>query len=69
MRLDDDIQTPRSNEAVRAWERQAELVHDLGDADGGGAGDADAAVDEGCRAVFAASFFDSRTISTNVLAD
>ena len=56
MRLDDDIQPTRTHEAVCAWECQAELVHDFGDADGRGTGDTHAAVDQSGGTIAAASF-------------
>lgn len=55
VRLDDDVEPPRPHEAVRPRERHVELAHHLGDADGGAARDADAAVHEGRRAVAAAA--------------
>lgn len=55
VRLDDDVEPPRPHEAVRPRERHVELAHHLGDADGGAARDADAAVDEGGGAVAAAA--------------
>lgn len=57
MRLDDDVQPAGAHEAVGAREGEAQLVHDFGDADGCGARDAYAAVDEGGGAVAAAAFW------------
>jgi len=57
MRLDNDVQPPRAHETVGAREGEPEFGHDLGDADGGGAGDADAAVDESFGALVAAGFY------------
>ena len=45
MRLHNNIQPPRPDEAIRPGEAQAFARHDVGDADGCGARDADAAVD------------------------
>lgn len=46
VRLNDDVQPPCTNKAVCTWETQAQLVHDLGDADGGRPADPHSAVDE-----------------------
>jgi len=54
--LDDDVQSTRAHEAVGAWERQTELVHDFGNADGCGTGDAHAAVYQSGGTISAASF-------------
>jgi hypothetical protein len=56
VRLDDDVQPARTHEAVGAWECQAELVHDFGDADGRGTGDTHATVDQSGGTIAAASF-------------
>lgn len=47
MGLDDNVETARAHEAVGAREGEAQGGHHFGDADGGAAGDAHAAVDEG----------------------
>lgn len=56
MRLDDDVQPARAHEAVGAWECQAELIHDFGDADGRGTGDAHTTVHQSGGTVATASF-------------
>jgi hypothetical protein len=56
VRLDDDIQPARSHEAVSARECQAEFVHDLGNADGRGTGNAHATVHQSGCTIAAASF-------------
>lgn len=50
MRLDDDVEATGSHEAVGARKGHALGAHDFGDTYGCAAGDADAAVDEGCDA-------------------
>jgi hypothetical protein len=57
VRLDDDVQPARTHEAVGAWECQAELVHDFGDADGRGTGDTHATVDQSGGTIAAAAFW------------
>ena len=57
MRLNNDVEATGAYEAVCAREGEAERGHYFCDADGGGAGNADAAVDEGGGAVaFAAAW-------------
>jgi hypothetical protein len=56
VRLDDDVQPARTHKAICTRESQAELVHDFRNADGRGARDADATVDQRCGAVAAATF-------------
>lgn len=56
MRLDDDIQPACTHEAVCAWEGQAKLVHDFGDANSRRAGDAHATVYQGGGTIATASF-------------
>jgi hypothetical protein len=63
VRLDDDVQPARSHKAIRARESQAELVHDFGDADGRGARDADATVDQCCGTVAATTFWKKNLVS------
>lgn len=48
MRLDDDVEATGAHEAVGSREGVVHSAHYFCDADGGRAGDADAAVDEGC---------------------
>jgi hypothetical protein len=54
--LNDDVQPPCSNEAVRTWEAEIERGHDMGDANGGRAGYSDSTVDEGGDALLATIF-------------
>ena len=56
VRLDDDIQPARTHEAIGARQCQAELVHDFGDANGRGTGDAHATVHQSRGTVAATSF-------------
>lgn len=51
--LDDDVEAAGADEAVGARKRETAAAHDLGDADGGAARDADAAVHERRGAPFA----------------
>ena len=46
MGLDNNIQSPRPDKAIRAWKGETELVHDFRDTDRRGARDADATVNE-----------------------
>ena len=57
MRLYDDVQPPRTDEAVRARESQAELIHDFGNANGCRSRHANAAVDKRGRAFLTSIFY------------
>jgi hypothetical protein len=63
VRLDDDVQSARTHKAICAWESQAKLVHDLCDADGRGARDADTTVDQRCGTVAATTFWKKNLVS------
>lgn len=57
MGLDNDIQPAGSHKAVSPRKGYAKLAHDFGDADGGTAAHADAAVNQGRRAIATAAFY------------
>ncbi len=53
--LDDHVQSPCSDKAVRTWEREAETGHHFGNADGSRARDANAAVYKRCCSILFAA--------------
>lgn len=63
MRLDDDVETTSAHIAVCAGEGEGEGGHDFCNADSGGAGDADAAVDECCGAFLLAGIYGQGLVS------